>query len=56
MKIIKLIFALNLLWAESSIDVTVYRCRINEGDSINLSVVVKDYNETQHNEEKKNNE
>ena len=46
MKIIKLIFVLNLLWAESSIDVTVDRRRINEGDSINLSVVVKDYNET----------
>ena len=46
MKIIKLILALNFLWAESSIDVTVDRRRINEGDSINLSVVVKDYNET----------
>ncbi len=46
MKLIKLILVLNFLWAESSIDVTVDRRRINEGDSINLSVVVKDYNET----------
>ena len=44
MRILFILFAISMLWAEGSVDVTVDRRRINEGESITLSVVAKNFN------------
>ena len=44
MRILFVLFAISMLWAEGSVDVTVDRRRINEGESITLSVVAKNFN------------
>ena len=43
MRFIFILFMINLLWSEGSVDVTVDRRRINEGDSITLSVIAKNF-------------
>ena len=42
MRIIFFLFIINLLWSEGSVDITVDRRRINEGDSISLTITAMD--------------
>ena len=42
MRIIIFLFLTNMLWSEGSVDITVDRRRINEGDSISLTITATD--------------